>query len=353
MLQPTDWSVTPESLLGEIPARRQQVYALIWDMTVACMMRPPRLIHQRAVLELDGAALGFATLAADPTMLGYWQTRQDWPHRTWPLCGALPGRDGRVVLDMLPVNASACTMATLLARMEQHRVGTPASTAPLLQTLCGADDDAHASRGGRPPLLHLEYDADGLPVALTESGSVLLGRIEAAGISTDADCEAARAALLDRVEAGQLGTRQAMESLGFAGEPRLDGLCAEIDAAIAEWEGTRRPTLKELETEQAEPPRTPGFPAGMDPEALLPAEHPLRAYRMAMEKALAASHPHWATRRVRDQAALRYAWIVAHPPEGIPHDVLSPAAAPYSAMTRWLVGLDPTQLWLPVTGGFK
>ena len=346
MLQPTDWSVPPEALAGEIPARRRAVYRLIWDAAIACMLKPPTLQHERWVFHLDAGALGWARRTAGSEAPGYWRVRQDWPASRWPITEQAPGAGEYEVVALVAVQQPVATISALLVTMEREAIATAASAADLLRTLSGAEG---SEAGGRWPaaMLAITRDVDGLPVELTDAGFAQLQAIEDTGLGHDASEARRRAELLDKLTAGQLSSREALTGTPGLTEVRLAGLCDAIEAAVLEWEGTRRPTLDEIDARSAIPPLVAGFPSGMDPDALLPVDHPLRDYRAAMELALASEDRFWRSRVPLEQARCRWAWLVAHPPAGLTPEALTAESARFSALVRWLIGMSPFQDWNP------
>ena len=230
--------------------------------------------------------------------------------------------------------------------MEHEAIATAASAADLLRTLSVTEG---IEVGGRRPtaMLAITRDVAGLPVALTDAGRTQLQAIEDAGLGHDAPAARRRADLLGKLAAGQLSSRDALAGTYGLTEVRLAGLCDTIEAAVLEWEGTRRPTLDELDARGVRPPAVAGFPSGMDPDAQLPADHPLRDYRAAMERALASEDRFWRSRVPLEQAQRRWAWLVAHPPAGLTPEALTAESARFSALVRWLIGMSPFQDWNP------
>ncbi len=346
MLQPTDWSVPPEALAGEIPARRLAVYRLIWDAAIACMLKPPTLVHDRWVFQLDAGAIGWARCTTGTEAPGYWRVRQDWPASLWPLTERVPDAVTWEVASVEAIQRPACTISALLAAMEHEAIATAASAADLVRTLSGAEG---SEVGGRRPaaMLAITRDIAGLPVALTDAGRAQLQAIQGAGLGHDASASRRRAELLGKLAAGQVSAREALSGTPRLSDARLTGLCDAIEAAVLQWEGTRRPTLDELDARSVLPPVVAGFPSGMNPDALLPADHPLRGYRAEMEQALAGEDRFWQARVSLEQARRRWAWLVDHPPAGLTPEMLTAESARFSALVRWLIGMTPFQDWNP------
>lgn len=344
MLQPTDWSVSPEALAGEIPTRRLAVYRLIWDAAIACMLKPPMLLHERWAHHLGESALVCARRTARPEAQGYWRLRQDWPAPRWPIADQVPGAGEYEVVDWMPVQQPVACINALLVTMECEAIATAASAAGLLQSLSGAEG---SEAGGRAPaaMLAITRDVDGLPVALTDAGRMQLRAIENAGLGYDASESRRRAEVMAKLAAGELSSREALTGAYGLTEERLTGLSGAIEAAVLDWEGTRRPTLDEIEAHKAFPPLVAGFPSGIDPEVLLPADHPLRDYRAAMELALASEDRFWRARVPIEQARRRWSWLVNHPPAVLTPATLTAESARFSTLVRWLIGMSPHQDW--------
>ena len=76
MLQPTDWTQPPSSLVNGMPEVRLQLYRLIWDCALACTLRAPALQHVRTIFKTDsGHEIAFAAAIPHADRLGYLRFR--------------------------------------------------------------------------------------------------------------------------------------------------------------------------------------------------------------------------------------------------------------------------------------
>lgn len=336
MLQPVDWSRPPESLEREIAPDRLGVYRIVWNSTIACTLRGPYLNYERTLFDVGGVSLSAMAVDASPSKRGYWPFRQDFPPSPWPLAPTPPLKGPFNVVEARAVRAGGISLGELILEMESRSIGTPATTASLLET---AIDGTERRLG---PILQLEwrnsiasYDNRWL-VRLSSKGKSALEGWKRADLLSDSN---ERQKNIERVADGEMTPEEVLKRrFDIAGE-RLERIQQSIAERCDRWRGlSQEDGLRAMTREQAKPPKLSGLPRWLDPEVLLPKEHPLRKIRVEMEGELAVRHPTWTGMPNEDKVALRRAWLnekrLIEP--SIPD--LDDGNAQFSALTHWLSG---------------
>ena len=96
--------------------------------------------------------------------------------------------------------------------------------------------------------------------------------------------------------------------------------------------------LRAMTRQQARPPKLSGLPRWIDPEQLLPEDHPLRKIREDMEGELALQHPTWTTLSGDDKAALRRTWLQVRRLTEPSIPPLDAEGTQFNALVHWLLG---------------
>ena len=344
MLQPTDWNREPQSWIGAMPEQRREIYEIVWNSAIACTLVAPILHHTRSVLSDGNLQLAVHAVKPDPTRLGYWRFRQDYPKLGFPLQQDGPSavyEPGPLTPCSSPIvrvrrawvwQAGIPTMGSLLHAMAEVGIGTPASTASLLHGLLRQDSPQQR-------LIEMQTRGDGaLAMSITPYGQQRLAQWKSSDLIPDtAQVQRQIAAIAH----GDVRATDAVRALLRPSDPMADGAARFIEATCARWRGIgQQEGLRALERGRAMPPRFSDLPSWLDPERQLPADHPLRTLRLAMEQDLAASRPGWRSLDPNDQARARLAWLVEHRADYA--DILPPLDgedARFSALRFWLTGL--------------
>lgn len=340
MIQPSDWSRTPDELAADWPSRNLAVYRLIWDSALANVARPPLLRYRRSVARLvDAESLLVAIDQIDsaPDQLGWWQFRKDVPDDLDRApAGFAPGlqNDPGVTLPQkLTVEnvelqqVGAFTIDGLLVALEEQGITTPASVAESLYALLYGDERVRPvltlTKGTEQSLTIAPggYSGDDIRVAriqVTPHGDSLLARWSTANLPMSP-------AVWDST------AESAWEHLSVPVDraARFEGW---IDQAIASTPIRVIPGAHEYQT--LDPL---DLPDALNPELQLPQSHPLRLVKEEMESALRASIPDWADLTDVQRQRLRRMWLEPRLPlPDVPS--LDGPAAELSPLSWWLLG---------------
>jgi len=99
MLQPVDWSLTPESLKGGIDEDRRNIYEVVWNSAIACTLKPPVLVHHRFVYGDGHYRVAIASVSPAQEKVGYWHFRDDFPSFPFPTQREIPDSYTLTVTD--------------------------------------------------------------------------------------------------------------------------------------------------------------------------------------------------------------------------------------------------------------
>lgn len=339
MLQPVDWSRPPESLEREIAPDRLDVYRIVWNSAIAVTLRAPYLVYRRSLLKAGEHLVSCMTVTVSPSRRGYWPFRQDFPAQPWPLSAVAPAGSATLsVQEARSVRAAGISLGELMLEMETRGIGTPATTASMLQAAL----ETNGRRLG--PTLQLEfrhslasYDQRWL-VRLTPAGQASLARWQAANLIPDSN---ARRQDIEQVANGEEPLEAVLERR-FPEVPVQvrERIGKEIAAICDRWRGlSQTDGLRALAGLQAKPPKLSGLPRWIDPEQLLPSDHPLRRIREEMESELAVQHPLWMTFSNEEKAGYRKAWLVNRRVSEPAIPVLDGEGSQFNAVVHWLLGV--------------
>lgn len=402
MLQPTDWAATPQSLAQGIPEQRRQLYELVWNSALACTLKAPLLRHSRFNFKAHQTNFAVACVQADTSRTGYWHFATDYPQWWFPTEPRLPPGDKLVLKKTWVEKANTLTMGQLLRTMSRLGIGTPASTARLLEESFGL--------GGikQPAMLELRVSQPGQPmcVSLTTFATTKLASWQSQHLIGKT---AVTNAAVKAVEEGAIGYRKALTLLArmdrgdaadaarhLQAEPRvsghvLDRICMPdqagvfdearssfsatrlyaslgasqllapdgpsifqsldnedaatkaalfIDAICGQWAGvSREESYQAVACNRTTLPQHPGLPEWLDPEVQLPADHPLRVLRQQMEDDLVVKNGYWQTLDNDQRATLRASWLQDHQDRYADlNAVFKGPGAQFSALRYWLTG---------------
>lgn len=345
MIQPTDWSAESEpDIAGKnMPTNRAAIYRIIWDSAIACCLRAPVLHHHRHIYTVGGGI--FAAVATTIPISGhesYWQDRTDHPRLSWPSNrGAQPPQGALRVTGTHAYDASSPTPGEMIEALADAGIATPSSLAGMFATLLGED---------RPALVSFHPDRLRPAARITEHGRSCLATWREAGLLGQAHT---RNHAVSRIADRQIGHRHGMSEI--AGDnARLQDLAntvaRQIDTIADTWRGYSHhdASLAKAAIDNPVPVRQ-ALPAWLDPEEILPPDHPLRALRITMESELAVAWPEWTIMAEQDRARLRLEWLSSRQKEIADPEVLRLLASaldersgPFSALRYWLTGvIDP------------
>lgn len=352
MLQPVDWSKSPDSLEGAIHPTRLMVYRTLWDSAIAVTLRAPHLAYERTLARtLDGTLVAAMTINASPERQGYWPFRQDFPASIWPTATSSPTGPILYIEKALPVRANALTLGKLISRTEAESIGTPATTADLLKT-------AIQPEGNRPPSLLLDEEvtlsSPGMRklVRVSDSGRQALEHWRKAGLIEDA---AENQTELDLLAQGDLTVREVLaHRFPELSNEVVDRICADIEGQCDRWRGlSHADGLRAITREQAKPPKLSGLPRWIDPDKQFAEDHPLRQLRNDMEGELASTHHDWATMTGHTRAQHRLAWLRAHQLDNQDIPNFDDEYAQFNAVIHWLLGEPMSEPDLRTAGFHK
>jgi hypothetical protein len=322
-IQPTDWSVPPESLRGEWPSKRVDLYRIIWDTTLARSLEPPRLEHTRLAATVDGQCIAAAFVEPNADAIGFWIVRTDWPRLLWVHNGPSPAP----TTEPLRVNDAfalpvGVTLGRVIEQAARHGAGTPATIAQHLQAVIEERAFVRADPGE--------------PVELTAAGRAALASSRDAGLPEALPLLSSLASAINDLRADRINCSAALEALGFSA-PRAAQIGATIEAASREWEGTsQQAVLAQQELAAITPPRL-SLPDVVDPERLLVPDDPLRALRVRMERELFARHIDWAIMAAPRQGDLRRTWLVENAPDVAAQLRLDGRYVAFDTLARWML----------------
>ena len=337
MFQPVEWTQPPESLAREVAPDRLDVYRIVLNSAIAVTLRAPYLNYERTLFAVGDRVLSSMAVTASPYRQGYWPFRQDFPASPWPQAMAAPAPGAMKIIEARAVRAGGVSLGELILKMEDLSIGTPATTAGLLQDAI----ENTARRLG--PTLTLEwrnsvasYDQRWM-VRLSPSGVAALDVWRSADLVADST---ARQLDIERVAQGE-GTPFDVLVGRFSDVPKdtLERVSSSISGLCDRWRGlSQEDGLRALTKQQARPPKLSGLPRWIDPEHLLPEDHPLRKIREEMEGDLAVQHPTWPTLTGNDKAALRLNWLQNKRATEPSIPPLESEGAQFNALTHWLLG---------------
>lgn len=305
MIQPVDWTVTPEDLIKTVPETRRQIYRVVWNSALAGTLVPPVLQHYRLIYQCGQEHLAVASVQPLPHKLGYWRFRKDFPATAFasqfviPLSNTLELKTTRIVATQ------SITLGKLILIMQARGIGTAASSAGLLKDLLPEMPTAHS-------LLACTSESNGISetVELTTHGHVQLKlwrTHQLLGFSQQTT------AVISAIASGQVGYREGLSAVvSVAGETftSVDAAAHYIDEQCVRWKGLSRDQgHSALATYKSKPPHFEGLPRWLDPEVLLAQNHPLRELRVQMEADLVAHRQDWRAVTDQERALARLQWL--------------------------------------------
>lgn len=352
MIQPTSWSDDdePDVMARNLPKDRAGIYRLIWHASLACVMKPPLLKHVRGLWKSpSGIVVAVASVSAVKNNEGYWLERQDHPRIGWPVQRRRPSLATSLVINSEVRDHRYPSPGQMIQGVYDSGITTPASIVPLFQRLLGRSEknDKRAARA-----LVQFVPAHGRKIAsLTEFGASSYKRWREAGVVGQVK---KRNDAVAQVERGEMSHRDALSALvGDSSELSAlgDRVAQQIDQLCERWRGmSRAETLNDMAEVAHRPPRFSALPAWMDPEKLLPAQHPLREWRQRMEARLAQSDPGWTLLSEQQRAQRRLTWLKEHTDEILAAGggeafcaAMDKKTGRFSALRYWLTGLSSEQ----------
>ena len=368
MLQPTDWSQAPETLLGSMPEKRLALYRLIWNCALACTLRAPILEHARATfVAANGKRVAFARTCSAATQQGYWRFRTDFPRTAFPRSVQAPALQEMRVLGAWAARSQISTLGSLILAMQEQGIGTPSSAAGILKNML---EPPEGSAQSRQPLIVLQTDKPGEPdgrqpqqpaatpaleqahVQITEHGRRQLAAWYDAGLI---GCNRTNNQTIEAVARGDMTLHAGLQSIfrlnpaqpaNTVHQAQADAAAEVIDAICQLWSGLGRDQALQGMAVARNTHKRSGLPTWLDPEVALPPEHPLRALKKDMQAALISARPEWETLEQSEKAKASLDWLrhyCAH--GGALATVLSPhmfgEMAQFSALRYWLTGARP------------
>ena len=337
MFQPVDWTQPPESLVREVAPDRLGVYRIVWNSAIAVTLRAPYLNYERTLVAVGDRVLSSMAVTASPYRQGYWPFRQDFPASPWPQAMTIPAPGAMKVVEARAVRAGGVSLGELILKMETLSIGTPATTAGLLQ-----DAIENTARRLGPTLSLVSrnsvasYDHRWM-VRLTPSGVAALADWRAANLVADST---KRQLDIDGITKGEGNLLDVLiDRFSDVPTDTLERISFSISELCDRWRGlSQEDGLRALAKQQARPPKLSGLPRWIDPERLLPEDHPLRKIRDEMEGDLAIQHPTWQAMTGSEQAALRFNWLLAKRVTEPSIPPLNADGAQFNALTHWLLG---------------
>lgn len=337
-IQPTDWSITPGLMAQNAPARRAQIYRLIWETTIAATLRAPLLNHTRILLDDSDTPVVACFRTPDTNQMGYWRMRTDWPRLRWPASRQEPIGPSYAVISATVQPFGQPSVTHLLERMEAHGIGTAASAAHLVTQMV-ADRP-----GGR--WADIDDTTTGLPLRITAAGRAQLTAWADAGIAASSADTKRQQRVFDAIERSEQSAAEGLAAVTGESPESLAAIAAAIEREVASWEGTARRRDHHLDAAGTiSPPKVANLPAGADPERHLPADHPLRGLREQVERDLFDQDTLWTQRAPQEQARRRLAWMLQHHAEESGAILHPPERARFSVLAYWLIGLNPENPW--------
>lgn len=340
MLQPVDWSRPPESLEREIAPDRLDVYRIVWNSAIAVTLRGPYLTYERTLFDVNGVTMSAMTVDASPSRRGYWPFRQNIPFSPWPQATSVPLVGPFKVTEARTVRASGISLGELILEMEARSIGTPATTASLLHTAI-ENEGRHLG-----PTLRLEWRNSVSPhdhrwmVRLSNRGKDALDKWKAADL---VGSSIKRREDIELVADGEASPQEVLMSrFPDIALDVVERIQKSISVKCDRWRGlSQEDGLRAMTRQQARPPKLSGLPHWIDPELLLPQDHPLRRIRNEMEGDLAVRHPTWSTLSGEEKLRYRLEWLNAKRPVEASIPVLDSENVQFNALVHWLLG-QPT-----------
>lgn len=334
MLQPVDWTLTPEKLLGGVSPQRHAIYKVIWDSAIACTLRAPLLEHQRFVLQSGPTPLVLTSRKANPIRVGFWHARTDEPRSAFPVNVGVDG-NAFMVTQAWSVPASRLSLGSLIGAMERFKIGTPSSVSATLKSMITANTQ---------PRLHMIKNAEHETgprwrVELTVQGRDDLLKWRQAGVIPN--IQSLQRTLLD-VERGDLSVHNALDTLApELGEELRERISQDIGIQCKRWQGMSRDEGHwAIERAALKIPKVRGLPIALDPEKILPSNSSVRAQRQMMEESLAKAHPNWRSFSEAQRISNRIDWLRSCHLSGNAQKLPNPDAssAQFDALLAWFVG---------------
>ena len=376
MLQPTDWTVDPDRMRANVSGERSQVYALVWNSALACTLRSPTILHARYYYYGSKLQQAFAVarVTIDPNAPGYWRYASDYPQMRFPVVREEPLGVYATVSKVYARASLSLTMGRFIETLSQMGIGGAATTASMLQDVCGARVDGEINaryallsfapmqsyRGDNVSKVNvskvLASAADTVPITvqLTVLGQTKLQDWRAKGLIGQA---AIVNHWVDAVSSGASGFRESLDALALsvaqvsaapggvsASSPFAEDAANYIDSMCKRWAGiSRDEAASAASLRQITAPHHPGLPHWMDPQNLLAPEHPWRDVKKTMEQELYTAHATWLTLDNAAKSVKRVQWLTDHRKllEGMDIDVyahLIGSDAKFSALRHWFVG---------------
>lgn len=134
-IRPTDPSVTPDSLKGDLDPGEFKVYDLIWRRTMATQM--PNAQLERTSVDIAAKQYGFRANGNSVKFDGYMKVYRGAQEKVLP---ALAKGDAVTAVSITPTQhftepPARYSDATLVKVMEEHGIGRPSTYAPTISTI--------------------------------------------------------------------------------------------------------------------------------------------------------------------------------------------------------------------------
>ncbi|TAK03270.1 type I DNA topoisomerase [Patescibacteria group bacterium] len=134
-IRPTDPSVTPDSIKGDLDSGEFRLYDLIWRRTLATQM--PNAELERTGVDIAAARYGFRTNGNSVRFDGYMKVYRSAQEKVLP---ALAKGDAVTATAIVPTQhftepPARYSDATLVKVMEEHGIGRPSTYAPTISTI--------------------------------------------------------------------------------------------------------------------------------------------------------------------------------------------------------------------------
>ena len=350
MLQPSSWGDEdhPDHVALNLPRDRAAIYQIIWNSSLACVMRPPELKHVRTVWPThQGVSIVAASLQAVPGKEGFWLYRQDFPLMRWPASQNPPALVSMLLEGVSLHKPIGPSPGQMIQGIFDAGITTPASISSLVSSLLGKD---MSSPNGPHPgaLVKFEKLQNGFAALLTTDGAELVEVWRTAGLLYRVG---SRNKTVSAVEQGVLHPRDALHQL-ISGSPKLapvaDLVARQIDALCERWRGMScEDGMREKAKLAHKPPVLNALPKWIDPETLLPANHSLRQWRERMESDIAMSEPAWSITDSAQRAHRRLQWLREHAGQIVLEGggeefsaAMDPKTGRFSALRYWLTGVE-------------
>ena len=348
MLQPVSWTpqAHPDVVKDNLSNAQGGLYRIIYDCALACCLKSPVLTHSRHVWRFLGGYAAKPNYIASAQVSpvhgkeGYWLLRQDFPSFAWPVerspFSSEWGAGDIDVMDVRVSNYVKLSEADLFSIAQLQ--GITGSFIPVAWKELFGDSKTHDS-----PALISRDTIDGM--SITQKGRSLLSVWRDHGLVGRGVSYSLWAS---KIEAGELSYRQALDelsTLSALNDEYLEPIADQIEDLCSTWEGMTRAASEKVKSNlQVEAPIFTGLPSWIDPEKILPADHPLRLVKKSMEIGCHEAHPNWSFLAAQTQAELRLQWIADHYREFDDcswqiQSVLEEDTGQYNSLRYWLTGM--------------